>query len=475
MYRYSWDKEDLRIYPWPNRYLNASEVRAYLEKVVDRHDLRKHMQFDTELHSAKWNDNDCTWTSETSAGTFTSRYLFTALGLVSDPNWPPIPGRDVFQGERYHTSRWPGNVDLRGKRVAVIGGGPSGMQLISDIAPVVGSLLSFQRHPQYTVPAGKRPISEQERNQIIEHHDEIREKERKTLFGMGVEESRVPAMSVSPEERERIFQAAWDTGGSFHFLVGTFSDLISDETANRAACEFIDKKISETVKNPEKRKKLIPSELYARPPVCDARYYQQFNRDNVDVVDVRDNPIARFTRTAIRLQDGTEYERDVIISATGYDALDGPYKKIEIYGRGGTRLKDQWKDGPATNAGVAVAHFPNHFLVYGPQSPFANVPTVIEAQVDFVTEAVSRAEARRRERGAGSVVIESKRESEKEWNRACQEASDTTMFRTAQSYFYGKNVEGKRPFVYVFLGGLGRYREKLEQCQQKGYDSFHPF
>lgn len=222
-------------------------------------------QFNTELQSAHWNEQDCIWTIETPGGTFTPDYLFTALGLVSDPNWPPIPSREVFKGERYHASHWPDDVDPRGKRVVVIGSGPSGMQLITAIAPVVGSLLSFQRHPQYTVPSGNRPLAEQEWARILENYNDTREKKHRTTFGMGVKESTTPAMSVSPEERERDFQAAWDEGCAFRFFVGTFCDIITDKTANRAACEFTDRKIFETVKDTEEKKEADPLRTVRTP------------------------------------------------------------------------------------------------------------------------------------------------------------------------------------------------------------------
>ncbi|KAL3474745.1 hypothetical protein BJX99DRAFT_271553 [Aspergillus californicus] len=463
LYRYSWDKEDLLTYPWPNNYVDAKEARAYLHHVIDRHDLRKHMHFNTELLSASWNETDSTWTIETTQ----------ALGIVTEPNYPAIPDRSSFKGEIYHTARWPDRCDLSGKKVAVIGNGSSGVQLITSIAPDVGNLILFQRHAQYSVPAGNRAVSVAERGVINERYDEIWAQVRQSIAGMGVVEGKVKAMSVSAEERERVYQAAWDEGGAFRFFVGTFADLVTDEAANRTACEFIKGKIAQIVADPEKRRKLTPRELYARRPVCDRGYFEQFNRRNVDVVDIARDPIVGFTAGGLRLGSGVEYQLDVIICATGYDAFDGPYKQIDITGRGGTRLKDHWEHGPSTNLGLAVAGFPNLFMVYGPQSPLSNVPPVIEAQVQFIVDAVARAEQTRQ--GSSVSVVESKQQGEKEWGGLCQAISDATLFKTTESYFFGRNIEGKADSVYVFLGGLGLYLQKLKECQEGGYSSFHAF
>ncbi|KAL4916779.1 hypothetical protein BDW62DRAFT_101031 [Aspergillus aurantiobrunneus] len=476
VYRYSWDKQDLLSYSWSNNYLEGKEILTYLEHVIDRHNLRKYMQFNTELVSAKWNDDDLTWILETSNGAFTSRYLITALGIVTEPHWPALPGRDQFQGELYHTARWPDHCELKGKKVAVIGNGSSGIQLITKIAPDVGSLLCFQRHPQYSVPAGKRPVGQDERELINQRYDEIWEQVKQSIGGMGVDESKAKALGVSHEERERIYQAAWDEGGAFRFLLGTFADLVVDEAANRTACDFIKRKIAQIVQDPEKRSKLTPSELYARRPVCDTGYFEQFNRSNVDIVDIAQNPIVELTAEGIRLSNGTVHQLDVIICATGYDAFDGPYKQIDIVGCNGLSLKDHWKNGPSTNLGLAVASFPNLFLLYGPQSPLSNVPPVIEAQVQFIVDAISRARMRREEQDLEyTPVIESKQEGEDEWRALCQAISDAMLFKTSESYFYGRNIGDKVDSVYLFLGGLGLYLQKLKECQDSGYRSFHLF
>lgn len=492
LYRYSWDKEDLQTYQWSHNYLDHKECLAYLNHVVDRHDLRKYMQFNTEVTSMRWNEEDYTWTVQTSEGVYTSRYVVTGVGLLSEPNWPAIPGRDSFQGELYHTARWPENYDFSQKRVGVIGNGSTGVQLITTIAPNVGSLLCFQRHPQYSIPAMRAPVTPEERDQINQSYDEIWAQARTSFTGGGFQESPRKAMDVSAEERQQIYQQAWEKGSGIRFLVGTFADLVTDEAANETACDFIKGKIAEIVQDPEKRRKLTPKELYARRPLCDTGYYQQFNRENVDIVDILENPIAEITSTGVRLSDGTFHALDVLICATGYNAFDGAYRKLHIQGRNGTTLNQHWGPdvgGPSTNMGVAVAGFPNLFMILGPKSPLANVPPMIEAHVDFITAAITRVEDLRHGQKSSldasnsaetvataiattKTAIESTLQGEEEWGALCDMISDQLVFKTSASYFYGANVEGKLRSTLVFFGGLGMWAQKLQESVDRGFPSF---
>ncbi|KAJ0426680.1 hypothetical protein BJY00DRAFT_320344 [Aspergillus carlsbadensis] len=473
LYRFSWDKEDLVSYPWSHNYLEAKEILAYLEHVVDRHDLRKHMQFNTRVHSAKWSEDDYTWTVDTSQGTFVARYLITAVGLLAEPNWPNIPGREAFQGELYHTSRWPDHCDLSGKKVGVIGNGATGVQLISKIASEVGSLLSFQRHPLYVVPTNLRPIAEGERADINDRYDDIWKQARDSSSGTGVREATASAMSLSPEERDRVFQAAWDEGGAFQFALGMFGDVMTSKEVNEAVCDFIKSKIRDIVRDPEKRRKLTPTELYARRPLGGVEYYEQFNRENVDIVDVAANPIAEFTSAGLRLADGTEHQLDVIICATGFDAITGAYNKIDFVGRNGITLKEHWAKGHSTTLTVATASMPNLFMVTGPTTPLSNVPVVIEADVDFITQAVLHVEERRKNQG--KVAIVSTQQADDEWQQLCEAISDALLFKTAPSFYYGANVEGKPRMTYMFFGPVKLFIQKLKECEESGYYSSFEF
>jgi len=478
LYRYSWDKEDLRTYPWSHNYLGWKEILDYLNHVVDRHDLRKYMQFNTEVSSMKWNEDEYLWAIHTSDGIFNARYVVTAVGLLSEPNWPSIPGRDSFKGELYHTAQWPETYDFTGKKVGVIGNGSTGVQLIATIASEVGSLLCFQRHPQYSVPSGKRAVPQEERDLINQEYDEIWAEAKRSFAGGGFKEATVKAMDVSAEERQQVYQDSWDQGSGIRFLVGTFTDLITDEAANQTACDFLRGKIAEIVKDPEKRRKLTPKDLYNRRPLCDSGYYQQFNRDNVDIVDIMENPIAEISRDGIKLMDGSFHELDVLICATGFNAFDGAYRKLHIEGRNYATLNEHWQAGPTTNMGVATAGFPNLFMVLGPKSPLANVPPMLEAHIDFITAAISHVEEVRRKeppttgQGQAKVAMESTTQGEEEWGALCDMISDKLIFKQAPSYFFGANVEGKVRSTLVFFGGVGMFSQKLQESIDSGYPTF---
>ncbi len=326
IYRYSWDKEDLLSYEWKEHYIKQPQALAYLAHVVDRHNLRPHMQFNTELLSAQYDEERNVWIVETSTSeTFTCHYLVTALGLLSKQNWPAIPGRETFKGEVYHTGAWPKSHDFKGKTVGVIGNGSTGVQVITQLGKEneVKKLVTFQRHPQYSVPSGDGPVSKDYREKINGNYDQIWDQVRNSAVGFGFEESTVPCMSVSPEERKKKFQEAWDLGNGFRFMFWTFNDLTTDPVANEEACEFIRCKIRETVNDQEKARKLLPTEYYARRPLCDAGYYEQFNKENVDVVALKEEPIEAITEKGIRTSK-QEYALDVLIF--GEIHLFSPYE-----------------------------------------------------------------------------------------------------------------------------------------------------
>lgn len=428
IYRFSWDKEDLLSYPWKEHYVKQPEVLAYLNHVVDKYDLRKYMQLNTELLSADWDDLKHVWRIQVSTGeTFAARYLVTALGLLSKQNYPDINGIDRYKGEMYHTAKWPQGFDFTGKRAGVIGCGSTGVQVITDIAKRVKSLTCFQRHPQYSVPSGDGPVSPEYREYVNHHYDEIFDQVRNSITAFGFKESTIPAMSVSPEERERIFQENWDKGNGFRFMFGTFCDITYDKEANEAACDFIRRKIAQIVQDPEKARKLTPHDYYARRPLCDGGYFEQFNRDNVDVVDLKETPITEMTEKGIKTGDGKEHELDVIIFATGFDAVGGNYTRVRIHGREGETLKDHWKEGPTSYLGVCVPNFPNLFMITGPNGPFTNIPPTIETHVEFITQAIKQAEENR-------AVVEATLEAEKGWSETCEQLAANSLFKVTDSW-----------------------------------------
>ncbi|OQU99963.1 hypothetical protein CLAIMM_05529 [Cladophialophora immunda] len=477
LYRFSWDKEDLINYPWTRRYVYQPEILEYLNHVVDKHNLRGHIQLNTEMKSAEWDEEHRFWKVVCAGDTvFIARYLLNALGLLSTPNFPSIPGIDKFQGHLVHTASWPASLNLKGKSVGVIGNGSTGIQVMTAIAPIVKSMTSFQRHPQYSVPAGQKTISKEDRQHINDNYDAIYESVWKSKSGFGVPEVSTPVMSVSPDERQRIFQSLWDQGNAFRFSSSGFGDITTNEEANRETCKFIHSKIDEIVKDPEKARVLKPKELYARRPVCDTGYYQIFNQDNVEVISLQETPIISMTPTGIETADGKIHELDVLIFATGFDAVDGSYLRVNIQGRNGKTLKQHWEHGPTAFAAVSMSGFPNMFLITGPQGPFANIPCAIESEVNFITECIRYAEciskARTNSATPQPLKIEAKPEAEDAWQELCIQACEGSLLKTAASWIFGENISGRKPVVKFYFGGLKSYRDFTAEEQMKGFPSF---
>ena len=422
--------------------MKQPEVLAYLNHVVDRYDLRKNMQFNTELRDARWDEESRHWIIKTSTDeAFRARYLVTALGLLSKTNFPNIPGLRSFEGEMYHSGKWPSHHDFTTKRVGIIGNGSTGVQIITAIASKCKTLTCFQRTPQYSVPSGDGPVSPEYRKSINNRYDEIWDQVKNSAVAFGFEESTTPTMSVSPEEREEIFERAWQKGNGFRFMFWTFSDISISEEANLAACDFIRKKIRETVKDPAKAEKLCPTEFYARRPLCDAGYYEQFNRDSVSIVDLKETPITEITKTGIKTSDGSFHALDVIIFATGFDAVDGNYTRVAIKGRSGTSLKDHWQNtGPTSYLGVCVPDFPNAFMITGPNGPFTNIPPTLETHVEFITELIERCEKDKKGKRDDSLLVEATADAEKAWTLKCEELCAASLFKKTASWIFGANV-----------------------------------
>lgn len=422
--------------------MKQPEVLAYLNHVVDRYDLRKNMQFNTELRDARWDEESRNWIIKTSTDEeFRARYLVTALGLLSKTNFPDIPGIRSFGGEMYHSGKWPAHHDFTTKRVGIIGNGSTGVQIITAIASKCKTLTCFQRTPQYSVPSGDGPVSPEYRKSINNRYDEIWDQVKSSAVAFGFEESTTPTMSVSPEEREAVFERAWQKGNGFRFMFWTFSDIAVSEEANLAAQDFIRKKIRETVKDPAKAEKLCPTELYARRPLCDAGYYEQFNRDSVSIVDLKKTPITEINESGIKTSDGSLHELDVIIFATGFDAVDGNYTRVAIKGRSGASLKDHWEStGPTSYLGVCVPDFPNAFMITGPNGPFTNIPPTLETHVEFITELIGRCEKDRKGKGDDKLLVEATEEAEKGWTQKCEDLCAGSLFKKTTSWIFGANV-----------------------------------
>ncbi|NDV09269.1 NAD(P)/FAD-dependent oxidoreductase [Rhodococcus sp. IEGM 248] len=467
VYQYSFDRDLYEQTPWKTKFVTQPEILEYLNGVVDRYSLREHIQLETGMTDAEFDEPSGTWTVRTDRGvTYRCRFLVTGLGLLSATNMPSFPGIETFEGRLVHTGAWPEDLDLTGKRVGVIGNGSTGNQVITASAPIAAHLTSFQRTPQYSVPAGNRELTPEQ----IQHHrdnfDAIWEQVHNSSTAMGFVESTVETFSLDEAEREAVYEKAWNEGGGFRFMFETFGDIATDEDANEEAAKFIRRKIAEVVKDPETARKLTPTDLYARRPLCDSGYYETFNRPNVTLVNVKENPIAKVTEKGIVTEDGTLHELDVLVCATGFDAVDGNYVRVDIRGRGGETLKEHWSEGPTSYLGMTTAGFPNMFMILGPNGPFTNLPPSIETQVEWIGDAVRHVSAT----DAGWIDV--KPDTEAEWTQTCTDIANQTLFSKAAGWIFGANMPGKKRTVLFYLGGLKEYRSTLASESSAGYPSY---
>ncbi|RAL15300.1 flavin-containing monooxygenase [Aspergillus homomorphus CBS 101889] len=474
VYRYSFDRDLLLDYPAPKWYSTQPEILEYLRHVVARYDLRRHMQLDTEMEKAKWDDTAKRWKVYCRTGdVFVVRYLVTALGLLNEALVPRIPGMETFKGRVVHTSSWDPETQLEGKRVGVIGVGSSGVQVVTAIADKVKSLHVFIRRPQYSVPANDRVMTKEERTVINERYPEIWADVFSSHIAMGFTESSRKFGAVAPEDRENILETLWNSGNGIQFMFGGFSDITTDPEANEEVCRFIRRKIASIVKDPQKARVLTPKEPYARRPLSDSGYYEKFNRENVYAIDVMEHPITELTPEGIRTADGKLHDLDVLIVATGFDAMDGSYARVNLQGRQeGDNLSDRWRrTGSECYMGCSVSGYPNLLIVSGPMVGFSNVPPLTETNVEFLRDLIRRAEEITKRTGR-QCEIEATHEAERWWTEHCDETARKTIFAKAPSWMFGKNVVGKKPTSLFYLGGLGPFRAKLAEVKARGFIGF---
>ncbi len=467
VYCYSFDPQLYRDWKWTERYPRQAEILSYLEHVSDRFDLRKNMILSTAVTQAHFNEATNRWDVETDKGDrISAKFLITGLGLLSAPNKPPFPGEERFQGRVLQTANWPKEpIDFRGKRVGVIGNGSTGVQVVSELAGEVGHLTLFQRTPQYSVPAQNHPIDPAFLDTIADQLDGYFDRVRKSATVFAFQEATVGAMEVSAEERERVFEKAWNDGGGFNFMFGTFNDIATNRESNAAACDFIRRKIAQVVTDPAKLEAVMPTDLYARRPLCDNHYYEAINRPNVSVVNLRKSPIVEFTEKGLRTAEG-EVELDYLIFATGFDAVTGNFVRIDFQGRNGVKLKDHWANGPRAFLGLSAAGFPNMFSLYGPPGPFTNQPPAIEWQAEWVSEAIRAVNAR------GIDTIEATPEAEQAWLDECSRIEQMTLFHKIDWWVSGANIPGKAKAVSFYMGGFGEYMKHADNSARNDYQGY---
>lgn len=463
-YCYLFDKELYASWDWSERYPRHAEIRSYLNHVADRYDLRRSYQFSTQVESAVFDEAESRWIVKTDHGqTFSAQFLIEGVGLLSATNIPEFKGQENFKGEIYHTARWPHEgVDLAGKRVAVIGTGSSGIQVISEIAAEVKHLTVLQRTPQWVVPAKNGPIEPERLKAIRDNYEEYRRSILYSNTAFPIKEGQISAESVSEEERRAAFEENYENGGGFQYQF-TFNDVISSLVANKAATDVMETKIREIVEDPKLADLLVPTELYARRPLCCDNYYESFNRSNVTLADVKNDPIVEFTETGIKTENA-EYPADVIVLATGFDAVSGNQLRIFHQGLDGVTLQEKWRERPRTYLGMMTAKFPNMFMVYGPMGPFTNQPPVHETQVDWIADAIKHT------LDSGAKTIEPKVESEDVWMDVCDEGASQTLFPKVNSWINGANVPGKPVTNYFFMGGQGAYMDLMDAERESNFE-----
>jgi cation diffusion facilitator CzcD-associated flavoprotein CzcO len=467
-YSYQFDDELQQEWEWSERYAGQPEILRYLNHVADRFDLRRDIQFETSVVGATFGD-DGRWTVRTDDGqAVTAQYLIMATGCLSSANMPDLPGGDQFTGEVLHTGRWPhSGVDLRGKRVAVIGTGSSAIQAIPVIAQEATELVVFQRTANYSVPARNGPLDPEEQRSIKADYAGLRER-NKTMpgaFGSRFPANDKSALEVAANDRIEVFEKRWERGG-FTFL-GSFSDLILNRDANETAAEFVRKKISEVVKDPETAAKLMPTQVIGCKRLClDSGYFETFNRPNVRLVDINDTPIQSMTAEGLRTS-AEEFGFDTIVFATGFDAMTGTLLRMDIRGRDGVTLNETWAAGPRTYLGLGVPGFPNLFLITGPGSPsvLTNMVVSIEQHVEWITDCIEHL------RASGNAVIEADEEAADNWVAYVNSVADLTLFPTCNSWYLGANIPGK-PRVFMPLPGFPPYAEQCKAIAANGYDGF---
>jgi cyclohexanone monooxygenase len=469
-YSFSFLSDLEQEWPLTERYPGQPDILRYLDEVADRLDLRKDFTFGAEVTAVEYDEAAGLWTLRTAQGhQATARYVVTAVGCLSAANLPAFPGADSFGGLSLHTGNWPREpVDFTGKRVAVIGTGASGIQAIPVIAEQAAHLTVFQRTAQFTIPAENGPLDEQFVALWKQNYPEWRRRARHSAAGFPYTPSVTSALEVPEEERRAVYQAAWGAGG-FTFLSGTFRDLVLSEEANKTAADFVRSKINEIVRDPQVADMLKPWDFpigTKRMPL-DTNYYETFNRPNVTLVDLRRTPVEEITATGIRTS-ADHHDLDVIVYATGFDALTGPLEALGIRGRGGQPLPDAWREGPRTYLGVAVPGFPNLFTITGPGSPsvLSNMPVSIEQHVEWISDCLAWL------RGQGADVIEATEQAAADWTDHVQRVASATLHPKAATWYMGANIPGKPRVFLPYIGGVGSYREHCAAVAADGYQGF---
>ncbi|MDC0548328.1 NAD(P)/FAD-dependent oxidoreductase [Alphaproteobacteria bacterium] len=470
-YSYYFSDELLKEWTWSERYPGHAEIRKYINFVANKFNLKKDILFNEKVINAEFNENSNNWSLATNTGKqFQAKFVIAAVGCLSNTNIPNIKGLDSFEGKYYHTGNWPKTgVSFVNKKVGQIGTGSTGIQAVPVIAAEAKQLTVFQRTANYSIPARNAPLSEEFKDHVKKDHNYYREFLKRTPNGHPFEISSRLVSDVSSEEMNQIYEKAWEKGG-LQFRA-TFNDLVTNIDANKTASEFIKGKIRQTVTN--KKFANILSDIdhpYAgkRPPI-DSHYFETFNRDNINLIDLRSNPIMHIDNEGIQTKEN-HFDLDIIVFATGYDAMTGPLLNMNITGKQNLKLKDYWKEGPQTFLGLQIPGFPNLFTITGPGSPsvLTNMPMAIEQHVEWVRDCISFMNNK------NHSTIEADSKSADKWGDEVNAVANKTLLPTVKhSWYLGANIPGKPQVFMPYAGGLPKYTKACNEVKNNNYKGFN--
>ena len=469
-YSYSFSDELQQEWNWSERYAPQPEILKYANHVADRFKLRSNIQLNTRVDRAEFDEYANTWQVTTSDGaTVTTKFVVLATGCLSNARMPDIRGLSDFGGKVYHTGHWPHEpIDFTGLRVGVIGTGSSAIQSVPVIAEQARHLTVFQRTANFSIPARNAGLTAEERDAFRKNYPEIRRFAREEARnGIYAELPDRGALDDGDNARRAQFERRWIKGGLTFMMA--YNNLLLDRAANDTAASFVREKIAEIVRDPETAKKLQPEDhpIGSKRICVDTDYYATFNRPNVTLVDIRSDPIEKILPNAVRA-GGRDYEVDVLVLATGFDAMTGSVAKIELRGRHGQTLNQKWAEGPKTYLGLMSVGFPNLFIITGPGSPsvLSNMIVSIEQHVDWITDAIAFM------RDRGLEVMEATGEAEDKWVAHVNEVAQLTLYPQANSWYMGANIPGKPRIFMPYIGGVGVYRRICNEVAAKGYEGF---
>ena len=468
-YCLTFSKEILQEWKWSVRYPGWEENQRYMHFVADKCDMWPHIQLNTEIVSADFQEGRGLWLVKTGAGEeYTCKYFVSAMGMISEPVIPKFKGMENFKGACFHSARWPEGLDYEGKRIGIIGAGSTTVQMLPVTAETAKSVTVFQRTANFVMPAVQKPMTPEWDKEIKENYDDIIAKCRNHVFGMAFDSPVGRTIAdTPPEEVQKILEEHWPRG-SFRFVFETFDDLLGDPESNKVAGDFVIKKMKERVNDPEIAEMLTPKgyPFFAKRPPLDHNYFEAYNRENVKLVDINDRePIVEFTETGIHTTEN-EYEFDIVVLATGFQAYTGAQEALPIRGRNGLLLRDKWDAVSSSILGVFVAEFPNLFMITGPQAPFANLPTSIEQNIKYIVDCVKKMESE------GYDLCEPQQKAEDDWVQHVAEVHEQTLMAQGDkvhSWMMGANLEDRAPRVLIYFGGANVYYDLMRTSVDSGF------